>query len=270
MTQGLRLPDDLDPLQREFLSRTRDFGMRWESAISNTYISLNISGSTLFDGGAAHGLHTSNFAHFGGPASCVIAVEANPVLVEHLEALKLKRGWKCVEIHGVALADEPGLRTFHVATNVGHSSLTRHAWIDKDAVAISVEAKTIDQIVGSRDVRFVKLDLEGGEFGAVRGAVETIARARPSFILECGYEGSLRALGIEPSDYFGFWAGQGYEIVDLSGIVLDEPTFMMTELRHHLAGYIFALPIGSPDSDIIKASIRPALGKALSKYPATA
>jgi FkbM family methyltransferase len=221
----------------------------------------------MLDGGAAHGLHTVNFAHFGGPTSRVIAVEANPDLIPGLEQLREKNNWRHVEIINVALADAPGRREFYVAPNVGHSSLMNHPHIAQVARKIEVEARTIDSIIDGGRLSFVKLDLEGGEYHAVLGARETIARERPIFVMECAYGALLPRIGISSAEYFGFWQSFGYELIDLSGIPLTEEMFNTPGLQGILANYLFAIPAGSADGLVMKSHIETSLAKATERYP---
>ena len=264
----MSVAESLNDTQRAFLSRTGSFGQRWEAGIAYSYQTLDLKGATLLDGGAAHGLHTVNFAHFGGPTSRVIAVEANPELIPGLEALCQKNRWLHVEIVNVALADSPGTRDFYVAPNVGHSSLMNHPHIASVARKIVVEARTIDAIVDDGKLNFVKLDLEGGEYHALLGARASLARERPIVVLECPYGAGMSRIGVSPADYYNMWRSLDYELVDLSGIALPEGLFNDPSLQSVLGNYVFALPLGSAEAAHMRSQIGPSLSKALAKYPA--
>lgn len=60
-------------------------------------------------------------------------------------------------------------------------------------------------------VDIIKLDIEGAEWSALRGATNTLARFRPVLILEIARE-TCRAAGYEPSSFAQWIIDQGYQI----------------------------------------------------------
>ncbi len=73
-----------------------------------------------------------------------------------------------VEVHGKALGATPG------RCNVKHRSLGSHQVVEGD----EVEVTTIDTL-GLTDLDFLQLDIEGYEWHALQGAIETLRRCRP-------------------------------------------------------------------------------------------
>lgn len=77
-----------------------------------------------------------------------------------------------------------------------------------------VEVRKLDDMVkelGLSRVDVIKLDIEGAEWMALRGAAETLARFRPLLILEIGRE-TCRAAGHEPEALVNWLTGLGYRI----------------------------------------------------------
>lgn len=113
-----------------------------------------------------------------------IAVEAIPEL-----AATLKDRYPSVEVHAVAVADEPGEAIFYVAADTGLSALHRRDWMGtSDATPIAVPVATVDTLIPEgRIVDFVKIDLEGAHVLALRGAPRLLEGSRPTIWLDHGH-----------------------------------------------------------------------------------
>jgi FkbM family methyltransferase len=123
-----------------------------------------------------------------------------------------------VDLHEVALASEAGQLTLHVfQPGSGYSSF---APADRaSASEIDVDVTTLDAIAGTLLSRtsLVKLDTEGAELLALRGAPKLLAHARPDFIIELEPEhlarqassiGDIQALFVA-AGYSGFTVVDG-------------------------------------------------------------
>jgi FkbM family methyltransferase len=77
-----------------------------------------------------------------------------------------------------------------------------------------VPVKRLDDVLRELDVsrvNVIKLDIEGAEWNALRGAVNTLARCRPTLIVEIGRE-TCQAAGYEPEALVEWLSGLGYRI----------------------------------------------------------
>ena len=96
-----------------------------------------------------------------------------------------RNGFDWVELREVALAEQPGRLEMQVfEPGSGFSSF---APADASrARTVEVEVTTLDEVAGEllERTRLVKLDVEGAELRALRGAGGLIERARPDFIVE--------------------------------------------------------------------------------------
>ena len=54
-----------------------------------------------------------------------------------------------------------------------------------DSNGVAVKSRTVDSIVGTDDVTYIKFDIEGFESKALDGAVETIKRCKPKMLVSC-------------------------------------------------------------------------------------
>jgi FkbM family methyltransferase len=136
---------------------------------------------TSVDIGGADGIYTAMLI----PVSeRVIAFEPVPHIAQ---ALRDKfAGTSIVSVEQIALSDRAGKETMRVPTDrfwrstieTGNNLRYSNA-IDN----ISVTTKTLDEYAFP-DIGFVKIDVEGHELAVLKGAIETLRRERPTFIVE--------------------------------------------------------------------------------------
>jgi hypothetical protein len=115
----------------------------------------------------------------------------------------------------VALSDTTGESTFqHVVTNPAYSGLKRRRYDrpDERVEEICVRTDQLDNIVPpGLTFRFLKVDVEGGEFQALCGGIQTLGRDRPFIVFEFGM-GAADFYGTEPEAMYRLLAGIGLDI----------------------------------------------------------
>ena len=211
-----------------FVTLARVDGGRIERLIRDFYSNELLSRSdNAIDGGAHAGYHTIPLANVLQQGK-VIGVDANEALVKKLREKLAGAG--NVELEFCALQADPALDsiTFNISTShVGRSGISR-LW---DIIApgtvtyappVQVPATTIDHLVRKHalnSLAFVKLDLEGGEFNAIRGAVDTMRRLRPFWVTEHSVKAPA-ANGFNIESYFDHMASLGYAVLAPSGDVV--------------------------------------------------
>jgi FkbM family methyltransferase len=200
-----------------FKDKARTKGTLIEEAIKDFYAGWLSPTDNAFDGGAHSGYHTTPLAQLltGGK---VIAVEANKAMVDKLAPRLAK--FPNVALEYAAIQSDPTAQTvtFNCSPNhPGRSGISR-TWdvISPGSVEydppVEVPATTIDSLVlkhGLTSLRFVKLDLEGGEFNALRGAAVTMSRLRPVFVTEHSMHAPA-VNGFAMSDYLEMLQTRGY------------------------------------------------------------
>ena len=109
-------------------------------------------------------------------------------------------------IYPYALSDEKGSTTFNLVKNApAYSGLKqRHYDIeDPDIEVINVEKETLDDLLGDSRIDFIKIDVEGGEFGVLKGAKALLRKNLPTILFECG-KGASDYYGTQPADIYNY------------------------------------------------------------------
>jgi len=131
-------------------------------------------GDCVIDVGANAGHFTASCANLVGAKGSIHSIEANPYLVS-----RLQDGFRSVPeitVHHAAAASTTGQAVFSIATFSGWSSLMPNKTYDVQE-QVGVNQITLDDLISKQDikrVRLLKLDIEGGEFDALRGAVDAL------------------------------------------------------------------------------------------------
>jgi FkbM family methyltransferase len=169
-------------------------------------------GDVVVDGGANVGLFTLVAANRVGPAGKVIAFEPGRGVRMSLMANIVLNRLTHVEVVPFALAAEPGEARFRVF-DAGGAGLNHLVGADhEDGEMEIVTLTSLDAVLTPSDrdrLTFVKLDLEGAEHAALRGAAATLRHAHPDILIEIE-AAHLARMGSSPSAIAEVLAGHGY------------------------------------------------------------
>lgn len=154
-------------------------------------------GDWVVDAGAFIGDHTRAYLDRVGTDGHVIAFEINPEALECLEhncpeAIVVKAG----------LSDQERFLAYSQALNAGSGHVVE---TPGEIHLIPLDAINLDRC------DFIKLDVEGCEIEAVRGAAGTIYRCRPKMWIEVN-EGALARRGQTPERLIEVVEGFGYDV----------------------------------------------------------
>lgn len=218
------------PLGSHIFMRACETG-GYERETTELIIALAKEGTTYIDVGANIGL-LSVPVLASNPGVRVISIEASPetfVFLRKTWAKARRRDdWTII---GNAVGESPGTVEFWTG---GGARGAFDGLVDTGRggrkLPISVEMETIDNIWagnGRPPVSVLKLDIEGGEIQALRGASACIATTRPTIILEWTAK-NLGAYGVRPDAILSFCATNDYQAFAVPGLM---PVGSRTALR---------------------------------------
>jgi len=175
-------------------------------------------GMTFLDIGAYHGLYSIVAAKKMGPAGRVVAFEPSA-----RERNRMRFHLRCNQIDGVtvepyALAAEAGKAQLAVVVEgfTTMNSLRRpqieHPIKEVMVDTISLDAYLLEKLITRVD--FVKIDTEGGEVQAFRGAHGLLSHSRPLIICEV-LDQVTRAWGYPAAEIMSYLQGYDYKWYDI-------------------------------------------------------
>jgi FkbM family methyltransferase len=142
-------------------------------------------GDVFVDAGAFNGWYTLVASRAVGGSGCVLAFEPNPeafaLLARNIELNHARN----VQSHNIALSSDDGWVTLFTGPGDGvASSLAR---LSDGQEEVRVQARRLDTVLseaGIARVDLMKLDVEGSEAAALRGAASTLKAYHPTVIFE--------------------------------------------------------------------------------------
>lgn len=136
------------------------------------------------------------------PESKHYAFEPIPSSFDELQKYKNK-----AQIFPYALFDSEGTSIFQLVKNApAYSGLKRRSYdiANPKIEEIEVEIKKLDASIPlDEKIDFIKIDVEGAEFGVLKGAKNLLTKNKPTILFECGKE-ACDFYGTNPFDLYDF------------------------------------------------------------------
>lgn len=165
----------------------------------------------FIDVGANTGMFTS-LCKEESNFSC-LAIEPNSTLIEGLQG-------ESVQVAHIALYDKKGKMKIVVPHNKAMSGVStlgfneevvrnymRAAGVGDNFHMIEIDIDTLDNVVAEhcpdKRIDAIKLDIEGAEYFALKGATETLKKYKPLLIFECCHQHTIK-FDYEPDDVIGY------------------------------------------------------------------
>ena len=193
----------------------------YEALLRQFYLGFLKPGDIAVDIGAFKGTHTMPMAEaIRGQGGMLHAFEANPGMAAALRPFLARPGREHVTLHECAVSASDGEAGYVVAVDSpGYSGLQQREYDQPNMRTEHIRVRTVklDTLLGDLPrLAFIKIDIEGGEFDALRGAEGLVDRLRPAISFEFGHR-SYDAYGVKPGEVFDWFAKRRYMIFDIIG-----------------------------------------------------
>lgn len=187
-----------------------DFGA-YESKDFTMLLALIPKGGVLVDVGANIGWYTVHAA-LQDPAARVIAIEPIPRSFDYLTEAIARNALTNVTAINAAAAAEPGSLTLYVDGGISGAASAAPSTGEAGLDAIKCDAVTLDSVVAEHGGRadVLKLDIEGAELFALRGAASVLSTQRPIVFAEM-LRKLAKPFGYHPNEIIELMRGHGYD-----------------------------------------------------------
>ncbi|HRE73087.1 MAG TPA: FkbM family methyltransferase [Flavobacteriales bacterium] len=184
-------------------------------------------GSVCVDVGAHEGEILREMIKYA-PGGKYFCFEPIPNLYE-----KVKRTFPEAKVFDCALSDHKGSASFqYVVSNPAYSGLKRREYKGKEEIKeIEVKTELLDDLLPlSEQIHLIKIDVEGGELGVLRGAEKLIRKWKPVVIFEHG-KGASEFYGTGPDHVFSFFQEAGMKISILNSYLNNAEALSAEEFK---------------------------------------
>ncbi len=222
LENGLKLWGDLGDYA---VSRAAMFGT-YEPSETKYFINLipHLDDGIIIDVGANIGWFTILFAQ---SSRDVIAIEPRPNNFYYLQKNVETNQFSNVELINSAVSDIEGSGIVFVLPSAGNSGGThfksnpsnvfKNKLIQKGYEINNVSIRLIDEIVASRKVALIKIDIEGAEPYALKGALNTLKISKPTILCELNPICLSDNASMKPEEFLAFMESLNYK-----GFILNE------------------------------------------------
>ncbi|MEI6238941.1 MAG: FkbM family methyltransferase [Planctomycetia bacterium] len=206
------------------------------------------AGDAAIDCGAADGRMLACMLAAAGPHGLVIGFEPIPFIHQ---ALRTRYPHSNVAVVAACVADQQGADVpfYHVKNRRWISSLSPDHLDGYAVESIRVPVTTLDAAVarlgiGHRRIAFIKLDVEGAEFSALKGAKGLVTEHTPFIVFENSLPRAAASFGYDRSEFFEWFRQRGYMLFDVFGTPCTEDHW--TERRGELCWNFVAVHSDDP------------------------
>jgi FkbM family methyltransferase len=164
---------------------------------------------TVLDIGANIGFYSTLFSKLVGRKGNVIAFEPDTINFKHLR--ENTRKLANVTVRPLACAEKTRKLKLYLSDkfNVDHQTFDS----GEGRKCVETEAISIDDYLNdNKKVDFIKIDVQGYDFYAIRGAAETIKNSSSLVILGELWPYALNKAGVRPNEYLKLLGSLGFSV----------------------------------------------------------
>lgn len=179
-------------------------GGYYEKAELTVYKALLRKASMIVDVGGNIGLYTVIGARYMNPMGRIVTFEPVPSNVDHLKInISLNSVEKKVTVEPLAIGENDGMIDLFISEKSlgNHSASSDNA--GKNSKKISINKTSIDNYYRKNNIEnldILKIDIEGYDYFALKGALKTINKYKPTLFIEF-IPDLVRNCGINPEDF---------------------------------------------------------------------
>ena len=164
------------------------------------------------------------------------------------KSLTEKYGENC-QFFEIALSDKKGETTFNlVLSNPAYSGIQKRRYDrpNEEDTSITVQMDSLDNLIPEdANIDLIKIDVEGGELGVLKGARNLINRSKPVVVFEHGL-GAADVYGTKPEQVYDLLSGEyGMQVSLMKNWLMNKPSLEKTEFsrqfnegeNHYFIGY---------------------------------
>ena len=170
-------------------------------------------GDVVIDIGANIGYYTLIMARNVGKKGKVYAFEPDPENFSLLKKNIKKNGYQNAVLVQKAVSDKNG----EISLFLSDSNTGDHRIVDtKDGRnSVKVEMISIDDFLNDVKINFIKMDIQGAEYFALKGMKETLKKSNNVKMFTEFWPSGLREFGIRPGKYIDLLTEYGFNLFEL-------------------------------------------------------
>ena len=197
----------------------------WETELSRAIIKYLQNESVFLDVGANIGYHSLFAASLLKGSGRIYSFEPISYLCKQLQESIALNNFTNIEVCNFGVAESDGEAVIHMrAENIGASTLLTFPKIEKFDIkdTENVVIKKLDSFLGGgAKVDVIKIDVEGYELEALRGAASILKNSHPVIFMEFSPVVYVQDHANKPLELVGFLRGFGYSFYSLDEKPLD-------------------------------------------------
>jgi FkbM family methyltransferase len=217
---------------------------------------LTRPGFRVLDIGANIGFFTVQLSSMVGPAGSVLAIEPQKENFRLLEANVGINHLTNVRLYNVAVGDTEGTASLYLSDwNGGMHRL--YASVCCTSAMESVPVTTVDLITANDKIDLIKIDIEGYEFFALKGAENCLQRNPDIKIITEYCALSAIEAGSSPLAMLQYLEGLGFHASSLEGIPVDLDALKAEAVKYEGYGYerLVAECSGKTNPEILEIAV---------------